>query len=582
MAIKITDRFAEQCSVVFSNNFDTCGTITRSSIEYLTPAQLESLFAPDGLFADLDAWFKTSLEMKACGTRTYGLYDWIMSSSDRERGRASIQIQKVMKNPSIMFPFILGKQDSVINTDFWAISAGYANSAYTAEETGPLDAADKALGVDGDRIIRVVSRYGIDLDAAWFRDRDRVNIFTRGDNGVQQTGQWKVMASAHAVDRSYVDVLLKSENAGSSMPYASAPTSGVLLPGVNNVNDFERWCNNLPNYDGRKEVPFWWQTMRRTRCVDQLYREYYARLMEGGVNEAFKRFGDLSIAERNRQDEIEWQKRWVTSFFFNKPISANQTVALWKSLEDISTPTGYAIDYGQGGKVVAKRANFIGVLEQLYRCDRVRDLQNQPLNFYEFLDENYRIMRSRKSQGKKVTDIDWFTDSVMSANIESAYVAYLKAEYGSDNVQFPIQIGENLNLGFSWRSFRVKHPAGVRINIITHEFFDDWRDAHKTENQESSGIMLIALELGKGGSIYWAQLGSNRKTHGLGDLSKMAAIDRDWACVMETLTQEITLTSEQGTVVVDCPQSQLWIHNIADAIPITTGKSSNPSYTNLY
>jgi hypothetical protein len=255
---------------------------------------------------------------------------------------------------------------------------------------------------------------------------------------------------------------------------------------------------------------------------------------------------------------------------------------LWKNLETISTPTGYGVDPGIGGKPVAKRANFIGVKEQLRRCDRVRDLQGNPLNFYEWLDENYRIMRARKSQGKKVTDIDWWTDSITAANMVTAYSNYIKAEFGSDTVQYPVKIGENLELGLVWRSFTVKHPAGVRINIITHEFFDDWRDAHKTENQEQAGLLLLALELGKGGSIYWSMLGANRKVHTLGDIKDLAPIDQDWACVMETLTQEITLSSEAGTAIVDCPLNNLWIENMADQVPITTGKSASPSYTDLY
>lgn len=582
MAVKISDRFASQCTVVFNNNYDTCGSITRSSIDYLTPAQLESLFAPGGLFGDLDAWFKTSIEMKACGTRTYGIYDWIMSGADRTRGRAAVQFQKAMKGPSLVMPFILGKQDSVINTDFWAITTGGAQSAYDAGVTGPMDADDLALGGATDRWVRVVSRYGIDLDEKWFVDRDRVHIFTR-TNGVAQDGQWRVLASAVATDKSYVDVLLRSENAGSSAPFHASPTSGVLLPGVNNVNDYEQWCQNRPNYDGRKRVPFWYQTMRRTRCVDQQYQEFYKRLNEDGVNRAFREFGDLDLAERNRQDELNHKKRWANAFFFNKPISENQTLALWESLEDITTPTGLTINPGTGGRYVEKRANFIGVLEQMRRCDRVRDLQNNPLNYYEWLAENYRIMRARESQGKlSARSIDWYTDSVTRANLQSAYVAYLKNEYGSTNVQFPIKLNERNDLGFVWDTIRVKHPAGVDINIISHEFFDDYRDAHKTENQESTGILLLALDMGKGGSIYWSQIASNRKVYRTGDIDQLARLDSGFACVMEGFTDQRTLISETGTAVVECPQENLWIWNMADAVPVTTGSSDNPSYVNLY
>lgn len=587
MAVLITERFAEQCDVISNTSFDTCGTITRSSIDYLSPADLAALFAPGGLFADLDSWFITAVELKACGTRTYGLYDWIMGNADRPTGQARANLfnmERGKTGPSILKPFILAAQDSVINTDFWAISNGWANSAYTADVTGPLNAGDKALGAAGDRVVRVISRYGIDLDERWFTERSVVHIFTR-TSGVAQDGQWKILAAAQATDQTYVDVLLTSQNAGSDAPYKTDPgaggTKGVLLVGRNNVNDYEKWCQNLPNYDGRKRVPFWFQTSRRTRCVDEQYLEYFKRLMTPGVNSAFKAFGDLDMAKRNAQDELEDQKRFVNDFFFNKPISVSQTLTAWESLDDITTPTGLTIDPGNGGKVVAKRANFIGVVEQLRRCDRVLDLQGNPLNFYEWLDENYRIMRARRSQGKPVTDIDWYTDSVMRANLQSAYVAYLKNEYGSTNVQFPIKIGETNDLGFVWDSFYVKHPAGVRLNIISHEFFDDWRAANDAEGQIQRGILLLALELGKDG-IYWEQLGSNRKVHTVGEIEALARLDKDFACVMESFTQEITLISDTGTVIVSCPANNLWIEGIGDSVPITTGRTANPTYLNLY
>jgi hypothetical protein len=582
MSVKISERFAKTCQTVFHNNYDTCGTITRSSIDYLTPSDLESLFAPGGTFADLEAWFKTSIEMKACGTRVNGMYEWIMSGADRSRMKGLMNTRKVQKNPSLLFPFILGLQESVINTEYWYISTGQANSAYTAEVTGPLDADDKALGAAGDRVIRVKSRYGVEMDEKWFRDRDRIFVLGRSGIGVAQSGQWKVLASATAADKSYVDVLMTSENAGSSQPYDTAPTSGVVLIGVNNVNDFEKWCNNRPNYDGKKEVPFWWQTIRRTRCIDSQYKEFFARLTTSNVNEAFKRFGDLPLAERNAQDERNYQRHFVNAFFFQKPISANQTVSGWESLESISTPSGYSIDPGMGGKVIAKRANFIGVVEQHRACDRYRDLQNNKLNFYEWLDENYRLMRARKSHYGSCSEIDWYTDSVFASLLITAYTEYLKKEYGSTNVQFPVDITKTMSneLGFAWRTIMVKHPAGLKINIVTHEFFDDLRDAFKTESVESAGINLWAIDWQ---GIYWAQLANNRRSHKIGDLNDLSPIDKDWGCVMETLTQEITLVSETGTVVVTCPNNSTIITNIRDDVPDTTGRSSTGggSYTDI-
>lgn len=576
------------CKVVISNNFDTHGTITRSSVEHLTPSQLIDLFKPGGKFADMTDWFRTSFEMKACGTRTNGIYDWLMSSARNvgPSGANLLNYEKLDRGGSLLKPFIMGRQDSVINKDFWAITNGWANSAYTEAVTGPLTTADKALGSASDRVIRVVTRYGMDLDSKWFLGRDRVFIMGMS-GGTSTRGVWKVLASEVSSDLSYIDVLITSENAGSVSVYDTAPNCGVLLAMGNNVNDFESWCSNRPTVDPRKRVPFWYQTMRRTRAVDSEYKLVFAKLMES--NEYFRNFGDLPLAERNRQDEEEFQKRWVNSFFFGKPISANQTMALYQNLETIQTVTGSTINTGLGGQVVAYRANMVGVYEQLKACSRVRDLQNNTLNFYEWLDENYRIYRARKSMGKPTDSIDWFTDSNYAAQLESAFIAYYKKEYGDIlRINLDITEGQNAELGFSWRTFKVKFPTGVKINIITHEFFDDMVNAATAENLGSTGRFLMCLDMGKpgpkGGTIYPGMIASNKKMRTLGELENLARIDPTYTCTMETITEEISLVSETTTAIVECPAVSLIIEGIGDAVPVTTGKSGDWSnfYSDLY
>lgn len=593
MPVKIAERFSTQCATVFENNYDTCGTITRASIAYLTPEAWEGLFSSAGLFADLSYLFETALEMKACGTKTNGMYDWIMSGADTSGFRGALKGQSVKGSPARVPPFVLAKQDSVINSDFWALTNGWANSAYAAANPeGPLVAADLATGVGADRVIRVVSRYGIELDPKWFNPRTVVYIFTR-TNGITENGAWRVLASAAAADGSYVDVLVTTENAGSTQSYNLTPTTrGVLVRGVNNVNDYESWCNNMPNYDGRKIVPFWAQTMRRTRCVDEQYREFFARLNEPGVNRAFREFGDLDLAQRNAQDEKNYQKEFVNAFFFQKPWNASQAMATWTSLPTITTPSGFGIDPGTGGKLISYRANFIGVVEQLQRCGRVDDLQGNPLNFYEWLDENYRIMRARETRKGEgmVKSIDWWTDSAYRARLMTAFLKYWKQE-SLDQFRITYDLDQQKPrqnaLGFTWDSYYVKYPAGLQINIVSHPFFDDWRDAHKAEGQEPAGIILAALDIGKpsggansGGSIYWASIAANRVTSKRGELQHLARLDRDWSCVMESVTEDVTMTSETGTVIVECPQDNEWIWGIGDADPIVTGKTA--PYDNMY
>jgi len=259
-------------------------------------------------------------------------------------------------------------------------------------------------------------------------------------------------------------------------------------------------------------------------------------------------------------------------------------MALWQNLENITTVTGATVDPGLGGKLVAYRANMVGIYEQMKACGRVKDLGNNALNWYEFLDEIYRIVRARKSMGKPADSIDVFTDSMTAAQMETAVVNYYKAEYG-DILRVNIDTGSN-TLGFSWRSFTVKYPMGVKINLITHEFFDDIQNAFETESIGSRGRFLLILDIGKpgprGGTIYPGMIASNRKQRTLGELENLAKIDTTFACTMEHITEEITLVSETCTAICECPSVSLWIENFSEAVPVTTGKSSNPSYANLY
>ena len=582
------------CSVVVSNNFDTAGTVTYATVAQLTPTQLVTLFKPGGLFADMDAFFKTAFEMNACGIKRNGLYDWIWSSA--RNMKALVSWDKTDRGPSLLHPFILGRQMSVINTDYWALKGGCPRSGYTysasatvagngSTMTGPLNTTDLLLGAGTDRVIRVVTRYGIDLSAAWFIAADQVHHLN-SSGGQTLMGQWKVLAAEAAADASYVDVLITSQNGGSNAPYDATPSAGVLLRGGNNVNDYEKYCQNRPTLDPRKRVPFFYKTDRRARSVDSIYKDVFKRLMES--NEYFAEFGDLPMAERNRQDEENYHRQKCIDFFVGKAISENQTLNLWQSLEQITTVTGATVDPGLGGKVIAYRANPVGVIEQLRACARVIDLQNNPLNFYDFLQAIYDIMRARKSSGHTTSamNIDVYTDSVTAANFQQAAVQYWQTKL-VNSVRFNIEQGRN-ELDFVWKTYEFDFPQGVKINIITHEFFDDLVNATTAEGIDSAGRMMLILELGKpgsggkGGSIYPATIASNRKQRTLGEIENLAKIDPTFACVMENITEEITLTSETWSVICECPQNSLVITGVENAVPITTGLSSTHSPSLLY
>lgn len=594
--VAISEKFAAACSPVIGSSYDTCGTVTRATINHLTVSQLNDLFAPGGLFADLDAWFKHSIEMKACGTKRNTLYDWIYANADMTRARAAMDGRKAMRGPGLLQPFILGAQDSIENRGHFKVVGGYATGDYTAGTTGPLTAAQfsTTAGDAGEllvsgaarRVIRVEPRHDIPANANWFRNRDSVHIFKRV-SGVSYHGHWRVVAAAVATDLTYIDVVIETQNTASQEPFDATPTTGYLIPGVTNVNDYERWCVNLPNTTVRKMVPFWIQTFRYSRCVDSEYRAVYRRLYDS--NPAFREFGDLELSKRNAQDEAEQQMRFVNDFFFNKPISANQTLELWQNLPQINTPEGAGLVTGLGGKVIGFRANWVGVKEQLRVCDRVFDLQNQTLNYNEFLTLNYNIARVRKSMNRPVTTIDWWTSSQYREKIFQAYINYMKTYYGNQSM-FTYDFNgcknhENTELGVSFDLYQHPWPSGIKIAIMSDDYFDDRRNEFSEVNSdEAGGNLLLCLDIGKpgpqGGTIYWARIASNRKVHTTAGINELAKVDSTYRCVMEALSIEQTLVSETGTPIVECPLASAWVEGFNDTIPTTAG--ANAGYGLLY
>lgn len=583
--LNISDKFVAACSPVIDTNYATHGTITKSSIDHLTPSDLNNLYQPGGLFADMDAWFHHSIEMKACGVRVEAWYDWIMANSDREGGayraayrNAIMSGSKVAKGIGLLEPFIKGKQVSVVNRDHWKMensikiadyNAGQAGTALGTMTAGPL-----ASTSGGTAVIRVTPRHNIPVSADWFRPAQVIYVFTL-TTGIAQQGNWKVVDAEVNTALTYIDVLVTSENGGSAGAFFNVATTGasakagLIIPGINNVNDFEKWCNNKPNLDPRKMVPFWYQTKRMARRIDSEYEAVFARLMES--NEAFRQFGDLDMAQRNAQDELDEQKAFVNAFFFQKPISADQTLANWESLAAIDTVTEVDLKPGLGGKIQARRANFVGALEQLRACDRVFDLRGNTLNLDEFFKLNYDIYKARVDQGRNVTRIDWHTNCYFQDWFHRGMLTYYKA-ISDDTMRWVVNSSEVNDLGMTFNTYKSLTYAGFEISIISSRFFNDWYDENNAVGNGAAANLLLCLDIGKpgpnGGTIYWAPMAMNRKTYKTATIEEMARLDATFRCVMAINSESVTLTSETGAVIVECPLNSAWVHNIGMAKPL--------------
>lgn len=592
-----------RCATAISNNYDSCGTITRSNIAYATPDGLLSIFKSNDDYRDMQSLMTTNMELKACGTKTYGLYDWLMSSA-RPVG-SLINQKKIQGTDSIMEPFILASQKSIINDDYWAVLENVAAASYTPNSTEgnagrPAVKTGTTYGAVT-HVMRLKSRYSLDPNTSHFVPGATLHVFGRTGAGAASRTQFIIDSAANEKPASgevatWTDVALVAVSNGDSHSH-SGVSSGVAVIGANNVSDYESWCNNRPALNPNRVVPFWTQTSRYTLCVDEFYKEWFAKLTAN--NPYFAKFGDVTIAERNRQLGAMWQREWMNSFFWGKRISSNQSLANWTSL-----PAQYAhYNANLGGvttsatsHVVSRKANAIGIYEQLQACSRVKDLKGQKLNLAELFNELYTLYRTRSNSGRPSDSIDCYTDSKTAASIQTAMVKYYGAATatsgtnGANSVMrfdYGVADGKIDKLGFRVRSYELLYPQGVTLNIITDHYFDDFVSAMKAEeltaNQHNngtgantegasrkvgdSGRFLMFLDLG--GGIYPGIVDSNRKVHTTGALEDLAKIDSGYGCVMRSPTKEVTLNSVTWTAVVECPDDNLIVENFDEAEPDT-------------
>lgn len=568
----ISSNIFSRCLPAIGSNVNECGAVTLCDVVTAHSDELESIFTDgSGNFRDLHALLATQFEIKACGARTNGLFDFLMSN---KRMLGNRTVKRVLgPGNSEIDPFVMAYQHSVINSEYWSLKNLF-NSA-------------------GTYTIHVNSRASIPLDERWFVPGMNIYVHARASSGTALRGSFKVVSSQQSSfgGASTILITATAENdtlgwvakaAFSGFTGGSPLSAGVVIRGSANVQDTERWCYNRPALNDRKHVPFWFETDRYTMCTDELYEAWFNRLQDG--NEYFKLFGDVDSAQRNKQLGDMFQREWLNKFFWNKRISTNQTLGLYRNLEQVSTFSNST----QGlytpieGKCVGRKANAIGVYEQLAECGQVFDLQNQQLNLVELFEQLiYPIWRARGDQGIPNEVIEIFTDSYTASQIQRGMIQYYDtrsdglARFMIDTKQ--VMSGQMGQLGFSFDEYKLQYPQ-VRIRIVTNNFFDDFATAMSLENQNSAGRFLWILDFT---SIYPGIITSNAVKHRTGDLEKLAAVDQDYACVMANPTQEVQLNSLTWTAVVECPATSAIVENF-DITRIPAGDAGQTPYTDLY
>lgn len=539
---EVSDNIFAKCLPAFTSDIKACGGPTTCSISPATQATLESFFHDGTNYKVFGALILAEFEINACDVEQNGLYELIMST--RTDWSKRMNWTNMGGGLYEIKPFVMAARKSVLNNEYWTVSNGEANG--------------------GNWQVDVVSQTGIPADVRWFLAPEHVYIFGKTAGGTATETAWRIVSSTK-LSAIAVRLVLASQNTNSFMPAVKLgnPTTGFLIRGVGNVNDYESWCLEGPGLNLNQRVPFWIGTTRMATCEDELFNKYREALVKD--NAYFATFKDVDTVEKNRQLGMDFKRKMVNGFFYDKAL-VNQDLTNYPSLDEITSATPGSLTVPGSGKCVGRRAQPIGIIEQLWECKRGADLQGQPLNLIEFFNNIlYDISRVRSPDKDGRIIIESMTDSFFAGQIQLAMVNYYNYQTGG-KLQFTQSIepqSQKGALGFWYRRYFPVYP-NVEWRVVTHRAFDDMVQAAIQAGMESVGRVLWTIDWS---DVYMAILESNRRVNKIGDIADLARVDSTIACAMKFPTETFTLTSTTYTNVVECPRRHFILRNIGSAVP---------------
>lgn len=544
----LTANSFSKCAPSISTNIKQCGTVALCNAQPLTTDDLTDVYMKSDEYRVMEHLLHADMEIKMCGATQNGLYDFLMANKVNLSKRVVPTDRAASSGLMRIAPFIKARQLSPINNEYWLFSDG-------------------ASAGGGHWSVVVTSSADIPFDVRSFPEGLRVFLKGQSEGGSAIRTAYAVVSVTDNNDNSGT-LVLASLNANSSLDTDKLgnPVAGYMTRGSNNVDDFEKECNESPAYLNNKLVPFWIQTTRWSFCKSSKYDEYRSLSLEN--NALYREFGDLDETQRNQQIANDFQKRWVQNVFWAKKLP-HQSLADYDQLETIES-ADISEDLGvDGGVCIGKRAEAEGIYEQMAECGRVVDLLGDKLNLNALFKSFYNIIRVRSTQGNNNKVIDVFTDTITAELISRAMIKYYSVRSTDHNGDSTLrmtmpaegyQVAKKADFGFTYRSFPLFWPAGVTMNILTHWSFDDELAVAKSKDIENTARILWVLDFA---GIYPGIIATNRVVAKTGDLKTLSSINADFACVMRVHTRQQTLNSVTYTVVVECPQGNLIIENFA-------------------
>lgn len=547
----------KKCAPAVRTNIGQCGTV--SLCESTVPSaadELDTIYKDSGDWRILEALLMTQMETKACGAVQNSWEDFFLANV-RTVKRSDMRFDEQTKALTKIRPFLLSKQRTPINNNYWRVSGGTSAGG-------------------GNWRVDLASPTGIPADTRSFAAGERLYIESRTSGGSKNW--WSGVVVSASIVSNKVRVVLTPQNDGTAFAAVENPVTGLAKRGSVNIGKSEAFCDNEPGYLDTRLTPYWIEHTKFTLCSSDLYNEFRTFVVQN--NPLYATLYDLPEVEENRQRTKAFWSKWFNNLMFGTPISGNQNENDYRSLETIDIFTSSNSSFGvEGGRCSGFKANTIGWMEQLQTCGRIYDAQGGTVNLWSIMNAIYEMMRVRMGVGSAAAHtFDVFTDGDTAHLLERGFIALFK-DISQDTMRLNMEAGSNKAFGFNYRSFKlVGKCSGITLNIITHTGLDDYLAEWNEIGEPDSGRMLWFLDMT---GIYAKVLESTSKSGTTGKWDDLVKIDPGYQCVEETYTKTVDQRGVTYAAVVECPASSLIIYNFAGEVPLydTTAMNNAPDYT---
>lgn len=545
--------YTDNCTPRLITVDNSCGcTLTRASIQAMTPAVFE---AQGFMEVGMDRVIGQTKEARMTGAPERALTDLFLSRT------VPIKTQALTMDKSIIAPFVMIPQRSIVNANWFVVSSGQANPA---AGTGifPASSWDIIVVNEGSAFASPLANL-----EKYFLPGRFVNIVYKDPiTNVAYNTQFQILLSVNSdipgTSRATLTIVPPYTAAGwAALTLAQQaiyqPTHGVLIPLANSVSNYESWCYNDASENTLKLLVYWLQTIRQTFCYND---EYVKALTAPLTSEFFKKFRTLELAkQRKRQDMLAERAYWNTIMYGQK-INEMQTTTTYTSLPQVTDPANPSC-------LLEYKANTEGWYTQLANCGRVIDNQGAVLDMDVLKSTLYLLKRFRELDSGTIDRIDGMGNRFQADQILTIMSQYYQKKYGMQWQRF-FRAGEAIKFNdqILWNYNVYEFPdENVEFCMIVDSFFDDRQAVFDQANGGQDASMGRELWLLDWSDVKIGLAGTASATR------QTNVADNLYNCVITPNVNHYQLSSKTIAAMIEVPNRHAIIRNIGSGCPTITG-----------